>query len=115
MVDEIWDDAVRAVLSSARSWRVDTAMSRYAYHQLDGNHRAIVAVFAAHGLRWEPLGRPVDGMIGYAGRNYLIEIKSPKGKLRPSQERFLARWAGQCALVRSVEEALSFVRYVKGV
>lgn len=89
-------------------------MSRYQVHRIDGNARLIVETLQAHGLTWEPLGRPVDGAAGYAGRTYLLEIKQRHGKLRDSQAKFLARWTGHCEVIRSVDEATAFVARVKG-
>lgn len=88
-------------------------MARYAYHQLDRNHKAIVSALEAVGMSVEPLGRPLDVLVGYGGRNWLIEIKQPKGKLRASQERFLAKWRGHAEVIRSVDEALAFATRAK--
>ena len=80
-------------------------MARYAYHRLDANHAAIRDGLEAVGASVEPDG-PLDLIVGFRGRNYLLEVKTAKGKLRPSQERFWAHWRGQKALVRTLEEAL---------
>lgn len=54
-----------------------------------------------------------DLLVGYAGRNYLMEIKRPK--LSPSKglttaERdWLFSWCGQCAVVYSVDGALAVI------
>lgn len=41
---------------------------------------------------------------------YALEVKAPKGKLKPSQERFMAKWHGCVGIdvfvVRNVNEAL---------
>lgn len=83
-------------------------MARYAYHQLDANHRAIRDGLEAVGASVDVKG-PLDLLVGFRGRNYLLEVKTAKGKLRASQERFLGRWRGQAATVRSVEEALAVI------
>ena len=53
-----------------------------------------------------------DVIVGYNGRNYLIEIKSSKGKLRKSQEDFRDKWVGQWAVCYSLEEVLKVIGYV---
>jgi len=83
-------------------------MARYAYHQLDANHKAI-----RQGL--EAIGATVDGkcpldlLVGFRGRTYLLEVKTAKGKLRASQQAFLGRWQGHAAVVRTLDEALQAI------
>jgi Holliday junction resolvase len=57
-----------------------------------------------------------DLVVGYHGKNYLIEVKdgnkSPsRQSLTASQIRFHGRWRGQIAIVKSVNEAIELVRY----
>lgn len=52
----------------------------------------------------------VDLLIGYEGRNVLMEIKTGKGKLRPGQLRFLMDWPGEAYAVNNVEDAINAVR-----
>lgn len=80
-------------------------MARYAYHQLDANHREIRAGLEAVGATVD-VKAPLDLLVGFRGRNYLIEVKTAKGKVRPSQAQFFARWKGQAIVVRSLDEAL---------
>lgn len=81
-------------------------MAKYAYHQLDGNHKEIADALIDVGASVTPKG-PLDLLVGFRGVNYLFEVKTAKGKLRASQEAFLARWQGQAVVVRSVAEALA--------
>lgn len=83
-------------------------MGRYARHQLDANHPEIRAGVEAFGGVWCPKG-PLDGLVGFRGVNFLLEVKTSKGQLRASQERFLAAWRGQAAVVRSLDEALKVI------
>lgn len=83
-------------------------MARYAYHRLDANHQEIRQALEAVGCTVESTG-PLDLIVGRDARTYLLEIKTAKGKLRPKQERFLARWKGHAATVRTVDEAFSAV------
>lgn len=48
-----------------------------------------------------------DLLVGYQGRNYLLEIKSSgKAKLRPEQLKFFETWKGQKAIVVDLAKAL---------
>lgn len=51
----------------------------------------------------------VDLLVGFRGVNYAIEIKMPKSKLKPGQQEWHDNWKGQCAVVRTVEEALQVI------
>ncbi len=45
-----------------------------------------------------------DALVGFGGRNVLIEIKMPGADLTPDEVRFHLTWPGQVAVVRSVDE-----------
>lgn len=50
---------------------------------------------------------PVDILVGFRGQTFLFEIKTAKGKLRPSQKKFLEEWTGaHVYVIRTLEEAL---------
>ncbi len=83
-------------------------MAKYAYHRLDANHAAIRAGLEAVGATVDGKA-PVDLLVGFRGRNYLLEVKTAKGKLRASQTAFLGRWKGQAHVVRTLAEALSVI------
>lgn len=51
----------------------------------------------------------VDTVVGFRGNNFLIEIKTGKGKLTSDQVRFHSVWNGQIAIARTIEEALATV------
>jgi hypothetical protein len=87
-------------------------MAKYAYHQLDANHRDIRAGLEAVGASVE-VKSPLDLLVGYRGKNYLIEVKTAKGKLRPSQVKFFDRWKGQAIVVRTMDEALLAIGAVR--
>ena len=65
----------------------------------DGNHRAIVNALRAGGAMVYEIRRPVDILIGYAGKTALAEIKSldtrygRKG-LNDNQRSFAETWNG---------------------
>jgi len=46
-----------------------------------------------------------DLVVGWKGRNYLIEVKQAKGKLTEDQYNFAGHWKGQIAVVRCVNDA----------
>ena len=74
------------------------SIHRYATRQ-DGNHRAIVNALRAGGAMVYEIRRPVDILIGYAGKTALAEIKSldtrygRKG-LNDNQRSFAQTWNG---------------------
>lgn len=55
-----------------------------------------------------------DIIVGYQGRNYLLEIKDPNKppsarKLTPDEERFHREWKGQIAVVETLEDVLTLL------
>lgn len=82
-------------------------------HRVDGNQVLIVAVLRAAGASVEDLsdvGRGVtDLLVGYAGANFLLEIKTHFGHLSTMQIRWHERWRGQVAVVRTPAEALAAI------
>lgn len=46
-----------------------------------------------------------DLVVGWNGRNYLVEVKAPKGKLTEDQYTFAGHWKGQIAIVRAIVDA----------
>lgn len=83
-------------------------MARYSYHRLDANAQVIRDGLEAVGASVDHRC-PLDWLVGFRERNYLLEVKTAKGKLRASQERFWASWRGQKALVRTLDEALAVI------
>ncbi len=74
----------------------------------DGNEGPIIAALKAVGASVAQLSGPnlPDLLVGYCGGNWLLEVKTPKGKLSDGQAIGFARWAGNINVVRSPEEAL---------
>jgi len=83
----------------------------------DGNEQEVVTALQKLGCTVERMHRPCDLLVGYRGRNFLIEVKAPPGPrggtshadLTPEQKDFRDRWVGQFSVVRSVSEALEVV------
>jgi hypothetical protein len=85
--------------------------------KVDSNHReilealrevgALVVSTAAVGM-----GFP-DLCVGYRDKNYLLEVKGPKGELNPLQRALHGMWTGQMCVVRSVDDALRAIGAVR--
>lgn len=50
-----------------------------------------------------------DILVGFRGRNTLMEIKTEKGKLNKRQRSFFDEWRGECWVVRTVDSALEAI------
>jgi len=55
-----------------------------------------------------------DILVGYHGKNYLLEIKDEnkppsQRKLTPAQDVFHGKWRGQKAVVKNIDEAFDVV------
>jgi hypothetical protein len=85
--------------------------------RIDANQPAIVDALERIGASVYILSKPLDLLVGYQGRNWLVEIKDgskpPSARhLTPAQIDFCATWRGQWALVKDVAEAIDLVRRV---
>ena len=82
-------------------------------HRADGNQKEIVDVLRDIGASVLVLSQVGGGcpdlMIGWRGKNYLLEVKTPKGKLRPGQKEFFDTWRGRAFIVRSADEVLELI------
>lgn len=90
-------------------------------HRVDKNQPEIVSTFRKLGcsvLILSDLGKGCpDIMVGLRGRNYFFEIKDgrkpPSGqKLTEPEEKFFENWLGQVAIIRSIDEVVSFVNSI---
>ena len=79
----------------------------------DGNEPDIFAILRAYGLAVYPLDTPCDAVVGYGGRSYLVEVKTPKGKLTATQVAFLGHWSGCHEIIRTDDEAHAFAKRVR--
>ena len=85
---------------------------RYAA-KVDRNQAEIVAALRAVGASVQSLasigkGCP-DLLCGYRSRWYVIEVKSPGGRLTDDEERWISLARGQVVVVDSVEAALEAI------
>ena len=80
----------------------------------DANEAELFAILRGHGLDVEATDKPLDAIVGYGGKTYLVEIKDgPKARMRPFQEAFFGRWRGHATILRSVDDAEQFSRAVR--
>lgn len=85
------------------------------YIKLDNNHHEIVdgliqlgaTVISMAGVKY---GVP-DILVGYHGKNYLMEIKNndTRGKLSESQIKWHKSWCGQVCVINSIEQAIDVI------
>ena len=75
----------------------------------DANEPEIIAALEAIGCEVFRLDKPLDLLVGYRGKNWLIEVKTKKGRLTKDQKDFLPKWRGQLAVVSTPEQAISVV------
>lgn len=77
----------------------------------DQNETEIVLALQYAGatvVRLSQKGVP-DLLIGFNGRNYLFEVKTPKGSPTPDQVTFFETWEGNVHIVRNTEDALRII------
>ena len=82
-------------------------------NRTDNNHAEITHALRKLGATVQSLttvkrGCP-DILVGWRGRNYLFEIKSPGGKLNDLELKWAAAWNGQSAVVYTLEQILSCI------
>ena len=81
----------------------------------DLNEPEVFEALRKHGLTVVATDKPLDAIVGYGGRTYLVEVKNgPKAPLTADQRSFLAAWPGHAVVLRSVEEAVAFAVRVRG-
>ena len=80
-------------------------------HRSDNNQNEIVKALEAIGCDVFKIDRPVDLLVGYRSRNFLIECKNKKGKnkLTEFQEKWIPSWRGQVRIVHTADEAIALV------
>ena len=86
--------------------------------RVDRNQAEIVRALRSIGASVAVTSNVGDGfgdlVAGLRGKNFLLECKDPKKplcerRLTPAQEEFHRSWAGQIAVVETVEEAIAVV------
>ncbi len=84
--------------------------------QRDANEHGIVMALLAVGATVVPINSPgyagvPDLLVGYRGRdgvhrNFLLEVKTEKGRLNTAQIEFHKWWCGRVYVVRTIHDAL---------
>lgn len=79
--------------------------------KIDDNQPAIVEALQKIGAKCYYLKKPVDLLVGYRGKNVVLEVKNRNGKdeITKDQADFIATWPGQVDVVYTPEEAVALV------
>lgn len=79
--------------------------------RVDANQQQVVSALRAAGAYVYIIGLPVDILVGYEGKTYLVEIKDgPKKTLTRLQQDFFANWCGGgLHRIDNAEEALRMI------
>lgn len=83
-------------------------MGRYTVHRKDANEAEIVKGLRDAGATvsdWGDDGCP-DLVVGFRGRNYLMEVKMPGKTLNPKQQKWHTSWNGDSHVVENLDMAL---------
>lgn len=77
----------------------------------DINEPEIVEALRKAGAYVHIIRDPLDLLVGFRGKTFLLEVKQPKvGRLTPKQKDFFRDWPNDNAvIVKTIEEALSAV------
>lgn len=80
-------------------------------HRSDNSQSSIIKALRKIGCDVECIGTPVDLLVGYRSRNFLLECKTPASNYKgtPKQQAFIKNWRGQVRIVRTPEEAIKLV------
>jgi hypothetical protein len=98
-----------------RRWEM--TLNRYAKKK-DLNQEQIVEALTKIGVDVWILDRPCDLLVGFRGKNFLLEVKDGKKppsrrRLTADQQEFARTWRGQFSVVLSVQDAIAVVTGVK--
>jgi RNA polymerase subunit RPABC4/transcription elongation factor Spt4 len=78
----------------------------------DANEKDIVEAFKSFGISVERLNTPLDLLLGYDKRNYLVEVKMPNKKLNKKQVEFTENWKGQFIIIYNVDQAIKLAKSI---
>jgi len=83
--------------------------------RVDANQAQIVSALRACGAYVWIIGLPVDLLVGYEGKTFLVEIKDgPKKTLTRLQQDFFGHWCGGgLHRIDNAEEALRMIGFTK--
>ena len=72
----------------------------------DASQAEVVKALRAIGAQVYYVKLPLDLLVAYRSRTFLVEVKENGGRLTKEQAEFLAIWSGEAHVVRSPEEAV---------
>jgi hypothetical protein len=80
-------------------------------HRRDDNEQAVVDALERIGCTVFKIGRPVDLLVGFRAKNWLLEVKNKNGrdKLTEFQQDWIPAWRGQVRIVHTPQEAVDLV------
>lgn len=81
----------------------------------DANERPIIDGLRDIGCTVAQLSKKglPDLLVAYRGKNFLVEIKQPNGKLTEDQIEFHASWMGEIHIAMTLDEAIRIVTDTK--
>jgi len=80
----------------------------------DASEPAIIAALESAGALVERMDKPCDLLVRVAGRTFLCEVKTPKGKLTDDQQAFIARgW--EVWILRDPMDAVNMINCLRRV
>jgi hypothetical protein len=84
------------------------SLNRYAKKR-DIAEKEVFSALRQCGFSVEPLDTPVDAVVGFRRRCWLVEVKTGKRRLNDNQKAFVAAWRGPDVVVlRSAQEAIDW-------
>lgn len=80
----------------------------------DDNQRELVEALKKIGAKCYFIGKPVDLLVGFRGKNLLLEVKRPDKRgwdsaITKEQKDFIETWPGEVSVCYSIEEAINAV------
>lgn len=78
----------------------------------DANEPEIITEFERLGAQVIRIDEPCDLIVGYKGHCYLVEVKTEKGKLTATQEKFTKEWRHGFHIVRSTKDVQEFIEKI---
>jgi hypothetical protein len=72
----------------------------------DASQAEVVKALRAIGAQVYYVKLPLDLLVAYRSRTFLVEVKEDGGRMTKEQSEFLAVWTGEAHVVRSPEEAV---------
>lgn len=80
----------------------------------DASEKAVVEALRACGASVYLLDQPMDLLVGFRGRTYICEVKTPKTqygkKLKESQQKFADEWRGGTVhIFRTIQDVTNWV------